>query len=96
MLLGEKNGTSSREGEIHGGEYIVDPALRGGVVHILRQDLVDQARAVGAHGVSQGVYLTNDFFIQHEAVQRFFHMGASLFSSEAYYSPNRKFVNKFI
>ena len=58
---------------LDGGEHIVDPPLRRGVVHVLGQDLVDEVGAVGAHAVGQRVHLPHDLVVEHQAVQCLFH-----------------------
>ena len=53
---------------VDGGENIVYPPLRRGVVHILREDLVDEVRAVGPHAVGQRVDLAHNLVVEHQAV----------------------------
>ena len=48
---------------LNGGEDLIDPLLGGGVVHILRQDLIYKIGAVGAHPVGQGVHFPHYFVV---------------------------------
>ena len=72
---------------LDGGEHVVDAPLRRGVAHVLRQDLVDEAGAVGAHPVGHGVHLPHDLVVEHQAVQCLFHRNSFLSRGAASRSP---------
>ena len=82
---------------LDGGEHVVDAPLRGGVAHVLGQDLIDEAGAVGANPVGHGVHLPDHLVVEHQAVQGLFHRRSSLSFSHGPMIPHRvNFVKYYI